>query len=118
MRDAVREQYDAFPDPSPAAVPIGPEQLDRLDDGLHFGWAWHRYRYAYRRNDGLRILDAGCGTGLSSLMLARLNPGAKVIGVDASPRALELARERAAAAGGLDVEFRQHDLDEPLPGGL
>src|SRR5690349_19213897 len=108
MLDPVRKQYEAFPDPSPAVVPVGPGQLDRLDDGLHYGWSWHRHRYCYRRADGLRILDAGCGTGLSTLGLARLNPGSSVLGVDASPRALAVARERADVAGLPGVEFREH----------
>ncbi|MEO6811118.1 MAG: class I SAM-dependent methyltransferase, partial [Isosphaeraceae bacterium] len=118
MRDAVREQYDAFPDPSPSLVPIGSSQLDRMDDGLHFGWSWHRYRYAYRRSDALRILDAGCGTGLTTLTLARLNPGSTVIGLDASAPSLDLAKQRLAVARDLDVSFLQHDLETPMPGGL
>src|SRR6266581_7226343 len=118
MRDAVREQYEAFPDPSPTVVPIHANQLDRIDDGLHFGWSWHRYRYCYRRSDHLRILDAGCGTGLTTLGLARLNPGASVLGLDASTQSLGLARQRAETCQGSDVAFRQHDLDIPLPGGL
>ena len=117
MDGAVRAQYDAFPDPSPAAIPIGPGQLDRLDDDLHYGWGWHRHRYCFRRAEGLRVLDAGCGTGVSTLGLARLNPGATVLGVDASPRALELARRRAEVDALPGVSFRAHDLDEPLPGG-
>ena len=35
MHEAVRQQYEAFPDPSPALELIGPKQLDRLDDNLH-----------------------------------------------------------------------------------
>lgn len=115
MLESVRQQYEAFPDPSPALVPIGSGQLDRRDDNLHFGWSWARHGYSFRRAERLRVLDAGCGTGLSSLGLASLNPGASVLGVDASPRALELAAERAAASPLSGVEFRAHDLDEPLP---
>jgi SAM-dependent methyltransferase len=118
MASAVREQYELFPDPSPTTYPIGPGQLDRIDDNLHFGWSWHRYRYCYRRSAGLRVLDAGCGTGLTSLGLARLNPGAAVLGLDFSPGALALARRRAEAAGLAGVAFREHDLHEPLPGSL
>ncbi len=78
-------------------------------------WAWHRYKFVFRRAEGLRILDAGCGTGLSTLMLARLNPGSTVVGVDVSPKSLAIARERAEASGIGGVEFREHDLTTPLP---
>src|ERR1700761_4205647 len=100
---STRTHYDAYPDPSPALLPIGPAQLERLDDALHYAWAWHRYKFVFRRAERLRILDAGCGTGLSTLMLARLNPGATVVGVDISPRSLDLARERAEASAFGDV---------------
>ena len=42
------------------------------------------------------ILDAGCGSGYHALTLALANPGAKVIGIDLSPKSIELAKERAA----------------------
>ncbi len=42
---------------------------------------------------GLTILDSGCGTGYLSLQMG--NKGAHVIGVDFSPRMIEIARERA-----------------------
>ena len=116
MNPTVRAQYEAFPDPSPTAVPIGSGQLDRLSDDLHYGWSWHRHRFCFRRAEPLRILDAGCGTGLTTLGLARLNPGATVLGLDASPRALDLARQRAEAASLPGVSFREHDLESPLPG--
>lgn len=117
MASSTRAHYDAFPDPSPTILPVGPGQLDRLDDALHYLWGWHRYRFVFRRADGLRILDAGCGTGLSTLALARLNPGSEVVGVDISPKSLAIARERAEAAGIGGVEFREHDLEAPLPAG-
>ncbi len=115
MAPSTRDHYDAFPDPSPAVVPIGPAQLDRIDDALHFAWAWHRHKFVFRRGEGLRILDAGSGTGLSALALARLNPGSTVVGVDVSPKSLAIARERAEASGIGGVEFREHDLTAPIP---
>ena len=51
---------------------------------------------------GLRVLDLGCGEGGYARELARRS--ATVIGVDGSPRLVEVARERAAAAG-LNVDF-------------
>lgn len=116
-RDNV-EPLAAIPDPSAETVPIGPRQFDRLDDNLHYGWSWHRHQYVFRKPDPLRILDVGCGTGLSTLTLARLNLGAQVLGIDPSSRALEVAGERQAVVPSLHVAFRQHDLDAPLPGDL
>ena len=38
-----------LPRPLADARPGRPGKLDRIDDSLHFGWAWHRHRYCYRR---------------------------------------------------------------------
>lgn len=40
------------------------------------------------------ILDAGCGAGYTSLVLAEANPSARVIGIDLSEKSIELARQR------------------------
>jgi SAM-dependent methyltransferase len=56
---------------------------------------------------GSRVLDAGCGPGRHSLELARR--GVHVVGVDASPDFVALAR---AAGGDLPVEFEQGDIRE------
>lgn len=40
------------------------------------------------------ILDAGCGTGYTSLVLAEANPGAKIVGVDLSEESIKLAEQR------------------------
>lgn len=58
--------------------------------------------------DGRRVLDAGCGPGAyAEWLVAR---GAEVVAVDASPRMLELARERVGDA----VAFHLADLSRPL----
>ena len=45
-----------------------------------------------------RVLDAGCGTGEHALLAA--SSGAEnALGIDISPRAIDLAREKAAARG-------------------
>ena len=57
-------------------------------------------------------LDIGCGGGSQSLMLAqRLQPGARVLGVDISGPLLEVARAKTTSVntGGVDVEFLQAD---------
>ena len=43
---------------------------------------------------GTRILDFGCGTGWTSIMLAQM--GAEVVGMDIAVKALEIARETAS----------------------
>ncbi|MFE3499502.1 class I SAM-dependent methyltransferase [Kitasatospora sp. NPDC059160] len=45
------------------------------------------------------IVDVGCGTGSLALLLNRVEPRARVIGVDPDPGTLELARRKAAATG-------------------
>src|SRR5258706_16100213 len=52
---------------------------------------------------GERVLDLGCGTGNAALLAAE--QGALVIGVDPAPRLLEVARTRAAANHGFEIEF-------------
>ena len=47
-----------------------------------------------------RVLDAGCGTGVSTDYLCHLNPDATVLAVDISTGALEVARERLRRSGG------------------
>jgi len=65
--------------------------------------------------DGKVILDAGCGTGYKALVLAKANPGAKVIGIDLSPKSIELAQQRLEYHGYKDsVEFHVLDI-ENLP---
>ncbi len=52
---------------------------------------------------GLRLLDIGCGGGLLSEPMARL--GATVVGADAAPTNIEVARIHAAKSG-LEIDYR------------
>ena len=58
--------------------------------------------------DGKSALDVGCGAGLLAEPLARL--GAKVIGVDASPEVIAVARGHAATMG-LAIDYRVGDVE-------
>lgn len=64
------------------------------------------YNWLRDRAVGKRVLDYACGSGDLSIKLAQF--GAEVVAFDISDRSIELAREKAAAAG-LVVDF--HVLD-------
>ncbi len=79
---------------------------------------WVRDLVRRLRRHGLRrgqlVLDAACGTGLSSIPLARA--GYRVVGVDRSEEMLGYARGKVLGAG-LDIRFVRGellDLDLPL----
>ena len=61
-----------------------------------------------------RVADLGCGTGWSSIALARAYPGVRVDGFDLDEPSIELARANAAAAGVADrVTFHPRDASDP-----
>jgi ubiquinone/menaquinone biosynthesis C-methylase UbiE len=57
-----------------------------------------------------KILDLGCGTGSSTLMLKQAFPQATVIGIDLSPYMLVVAEKKAQQAG-LNIQWH-HGLAE------
>jgi SAM-dependent methyltransferase len=59
---------------------------------------------------GERVVDVGCGAGTTSLALAGLvGESGRILGIDISEPMLARARQRAAAAGVHNVEFRIAD---------
>jgi SAM-dependent methyltransferase len=85
------------------------DQASTLADLLHAGT---------RYPDGSSVLEAGCGVGAQTVILARNSPGARFTCVDLSPVSLEAARARARAASLDNVTFREADLfDLPFPDG-
>jgi SAM-dependent methyltransferase len=64
---------------------------------------------------GETVVDVGSGSGLDSLIAARLvGPEGRVIGFDMTPEMLNKARAGAEAMGASNVEFRE-GLAESLP---
>lgn len=80
---------------------LNPCRLDYVVDQVaaEFG----RDPKAPRPFEGLRILDIGCGGGLLAEPMARL--GAHVVGVDAAPRNIPVARLHAEQSG-LAIDYR------------
>ncbi|MEB3235677.1 MAG: class I SAM-dependent methyltransferase [Cyanobacteriota bacterium] len=98
---AVSAFYDRFPYPG-----------DPLQDGPPPGYNWRWCVDSVRafvdgavpppplaKGHPWRILDAGCGTGVSTDYLCHLNPGSSVLAVDISAGALAVARERCQRSG-------------------
>jgi ubiquinone/menaquinone biosynthesis C-methylase UbiE len=61
---------------------------------------------------GMQVLDIGCGVGDVSLLAADLvGPSGAVLGIDRSKEALDVAKQRAAAAGRSHVRFAVTELE-------
>lgn len=59
---------------------------------------------------GMRLLDAGSGSGWVSRLVASTFPDAEVVGVDLNPQYVEFARARAEADGLTNLTYEQGDL--------
>lgn len=102
--DKIRQQFDSAPYPN---TPL--DKSPKNDTSLLY---LHSMVSAYyRRNQKVietkdtLILDAGCGTGYKSLVLAEANPGAKIVGIDISAESVELAKQRLKYHGFDNTEF-------------
>jgi SAM-dependent methyltransferase len=68
---------------------------------------------------GMRVLDLGSGAGDVALLAAELvGRAGTVVGVDANPGALAVARARAEAAGLTNIDFVEGDLRTVEPVGV
>ena len=82
-------------------------QASRLADLLHAGT---------RYPDGSIVLEAACGVGAQTIILARNSPGANFVCIDISPESLAIAEDRARAASVTRASFRQADIyNLPFP---
>lgn len=74
---------------------------------------WHRYAFALPLARGRRVLDAACGEGYGSDLLAR--EAASVLGVDISEASVRHARERYGRADGASFECADVSALDALP---
>ncbi len=59
---------------------------------------------------GSAVLEAGCGVGAQTVILAGNSPGARIVSVDVSPQSLSAAKALAAAGGLRNVAFLRADI--------
>ncbi len=111
LLEKIRQQFDASPYPR---VPLEKSPKDNISS-LYIHNLVTPY---YLRNQkitepkGKVILDAGCGSGYKSLVLAEANPGAKIVGVDISEESIKLARNRLEHHGFDNAEFHVLPIQE------
>lgn len=61
---------------------------------------------------GSRVLEAGCGIGAQTVILARNSPGAHITSLDISADSIQRAEEKIRLEGITNVTFRQGDIFE------
>lgn len=61
---------------------------------------------------GIRMLDVGCGRGLIIMRLAELYPRSQFVGMDLSAEAIAFARGEAARRGLHNIEFIASDVSD------
>jgi SAM-dependent methyltransferase len=76
-------------------------QASRLADLLHAGTHYP---------PGSTVLEAACGVGAQTVILARNSPGADFVCIDISPDSLAVAEERVRSKGINRATFRQADI--------
>ena len=87
----------------------GAKQSDLFDYDAELRLHNERFRAATRVGPGDRVLDVGCGTGLTTREAARAAVDGSAVGVDVSAPMLEHARRRSADEGLTNVTFQQAD---------
>lgn len=67
---------------------------------------------AGRLEQGIRVLDVGCGRGRALNMLAEAFPGSTFVGYELSREAVEYARAEARRTGHANAEFHVRDVTD------
>lgn len=114
LEDAVAECSEAS---GPCSERFGydPSAIDSLPSGADMGLGCGAPVPALELRLGETVLDLGSGGGIDVFLAARqVGATGRVIGVDMTPKMIDLARENARRDGYANVEFREGRL-EALP---
>lgn len=108
--DLIKKQYNEFPYPQ---IPVGSME-DEVIYSANFEYVNYLCTGIFRSQKGIRILDAGCGTGYSTMKLAQQNPEATILALDFSANSLKMAGERLEKAGLTSerITFQEADLNK------
>ena len=93
------------------------EECERLDAQALLGGVSDHLRHVPAQ-PGMRILDAGCGSGSMAREIARAAPETITVGIDLRDKYIDHARMRATAEGLQNLTFQTGDVRElPFPEG-
>ena len=109
--EKIRQQFDNAPYPR---IPLETSPKNEYQTlYLHnLVTAYYIRNQKVIETEGKVILDAGCGSGYKSLILAEANPGAKIVGIDLSEESVKLARQRLQYHGFDNVEFQALSIED------
>jgi len=99
-----RNKYDEF------ASQYAQKMTERELAGVESDANMSRFLQIVGDVSGLTVLDAGCGEGYLSRILAQR--GANVTGIDISSRLIEMARAKESEGA---ITYQVADLSQPLP---
>ncbi|MBD0303123.1 MAG: class I SAM-dependent methyltransferase, partial [Tolypothrix sp. T3-bin4] len=111
FREKIRQHFNQIP------YPNNPVEVSPKKD-LNLLYVYNLITPFYIRNQtvidtkGKVILDAGCGSGYTSLALAEANPEAKIIGIDLSEKSVKLADQRLQYHGYDNAEFYPLSIED------
>ncbi len=105
----VRDFYEEIPYPN---APIPDSVRNNLDGLFKVNYTTAQYLRTHQilEADGTVMLNAGCGSGYETLLLAESNPGAKIIAMDISRESVKITEQRLRYHGFNDVEYHVLDL--------
>jgi SAM-dependent methyltransferase len=89
----------------------GTERFFRAGYNAHLVTAWlpALEGVVSKLQQGARVADVGCGHGASAILMASTYPKSHFVGYDYHAQSIDVARQRAAAAGLRNVEFHVAD---------